>query len=152
MIDIFSLALGAGIFFIGIATSAFSEVVRDLFSEPYRNWKSKRDIRKENVETLRSHIDDFCSTWELFKYRSIPSIDLEKDLINACKESYSLISKNERDFRKNNIGKSIKGLCKRFIHATPWSNDLSEWTQDAENQIDKICEELRKYNEILEKW
>jgi len=151
MIDVFSLVLGAAIFFVGIATSAFSEAVRDLFSEPYHKWKSKREIRKENIETLRSHIDDFCSSWELFKCRYIPSIELEKDLINACREVYSLISKNEGDFRKNNIGKSIKGLCKEFINLTPSNNDRSGWTQDAESQIDVICEDFRKYNEMLEK-
>jgi len=151
MIDIFSLLLGAAIFILGIATNAFSEAIRDLFSDPYNSWKSKRDIRKENNETLRSHIDDFCSSWELFKCRYIPSVDLEKDLINACKESYSLISKNEGDFRKNNIGRSIKELCKEFINLTPWNNDPLGGTQDAESQIDVICEEFRKYIEMLKK-
>ncbi len=152
MIDLFSLVLGAAIFFVGIATSAFSEAVHDLFSEPYYNWKSKKEIRKENIETLRSHIDDFCSSWELFKRKSVPSIDLEKDLINACRESYSLISKNEGDFRKNIIGKSIKELCKEYINLTPWNNNLSGCPQDVENKIDMMCEKFRKYNEKLEKW
>ncbi|PWB52876.1 MAG: hypothetical protein C3F06_07280 [Candidatus Methanoperedenaceae archaeon] len=150
MIDVFSLLLGAAIIFVGSVTSAFSEVIRNILAEPYYSWKSKRDIRKENNETLRSHIDDFCSSWELFKCRSIPSIDYEKDLINACKESYSLISKNEGDFRKNNIGNSIKVLCKEFINSTPNNHD-SGWTQDAKSQIDVICEKFRKYNEMLEK-
>jgi len=53
--------------------------------------------------------------------------------------------------KKNNIGKSIKGLCKEFINLTPSNNDSSGWTQDAESQIDVIREDFRKYNEMLEK-
>jgi len=150
-IDIFSLLVGAGIFLLGIIITAFSEVIRDMVSEPYHRWKDKRDTRRENIETLRSHIDDFCSTWELFKCKSIPSVDLEKDMINACRESYGLISKNESDFQKSNVGRPIKEVCKRFISLHPQNEDIPGWTRGAENQIDEICEEFRKYNKMLEK-
>ena len=150
--DIFSVLVGAAIFLAGIVTSAFSEVIRDMLSEPYHRWKDKKEIKKENVETVRSLIADFCSSWELFKCRSIPHIDLEKDLVNTCRDIYNLISKNERDFREKDAGSSIKNVCKQFINLHPQSDDCSGWGQEAENQIDELYTEFKKYKDMLEKW
>ncbi len=58
-IEIFSLLVGATIYFAGIATNVFSEVIRDMISEPYHRWRDKKEIKRENIETLRSHIDEY---------------------------------------------------------------------------------------------
>lgn len=150
--DIFSVLVGAAIFLAGIVTSSFSEVIGDLLSEPYHHWKDKKGIKKENIETVRSLIADFCSSWELFKCRTILHVDLEKDLLNSCRDIYSIISKNERDFRKNETGTSIKNLCKKFINLHPQNDDCSGWSRGAENQIDELYTEFKKYMEMLEKW
>jgi len=150
--DIFNVLVGAAIYLAGIATSAFSEVIHDILYEPYHQWKDKKEIKKENVETVRSLIADFCSSWELFKCRTIPHVDLEKDLLNTCREIYSLISKNERDFQKNETGASIKNICKTFINLHPQNDDCSGWGRLAENQIDELYTEFKKYIEMLEKW
>ena len=70
-----------------------------------------KDIKKENVEVVSSLIADFCSSWELFKCKSIPYINLEIDLVNTCREIHSLVSKNEDNFQKNDVGDSIKDVC-----------------------------------------
>lgn len=150
--DIFSVVVAAAIYLAGIVTSAFSEVIHDLLSEPYHRWKDKKEIKKENVETVMSLISDFCSSWELFKCRTIPHVDLEKDLVNTCREIYSLISKNERDFLENDAGTSVKNICKKFIDLHPQNDDCSGWGRVAEKQIDELYTEFKKYKEMLEKW
>jgi len=89
---------------------------------------------------------------ELFKCISIPHIDLEKDLVNTCRDIYNLISKNERDFREKDAGSSIKNVCKQFINLHPQSDDGSGWGRGAENQIDELYTEFKKYKDMLEKW
>ena len=151
-IDLFSIPLAVAIYLAGIITSTFSEVIRDALSEPYHRRKGKKDIKRENIEAVRSLIADFCSSWELFKCRSIPSIDLEIDLINACRDIFSLVSKNESDFRENDVGKSIKDVCNKFISLHPQNDDCSGWSHRVECQIDELCAEFIKHKEMLEKW
>ena len=149
-IDLFTISVTVAIYLAGIITSTFSGVIRDALSEPYHRRKGRMEIKKENVETVRSLIVDFCSSWELFKCRSIPSIDLEIDLVNSCRDIYSLISKNEADFRKNDIGKSIKDVCNKFISLHPQTDDCSGWSHNVECQIDELHAEFMKYKEMLE--
>jgi len=82
--------------------------------------------------------------------KSIPSIDLEIDMVNACRDIYSLVSKNEGDFRKNGVGKLIKGVCNRFISLHPQTDDCSGWSHSAESHIDELHAEFIKYKEMLE--
>lgn len=151
-IDIFSLFFVLAIYLSGIITTTISKVISDLLSEPYHRWKDKKEIKNENVEAVSSLIADFCSSWELFKCKSIPYIDLEIDLVNTCREIHSLVSKNEGNFLKNDVGDSIKDVCKMFISLHPQTNDDSGWSQGAESQINELCLEFKKYKVILEKW
>jgi len=73
-IDLFSIPLVLAIYLAGIITSTFSDVIRDVLFEPYRRRKGKKEIKRENVEAVRSLIVDFCSSWELFKCKSIPLV------------------------------------------------------------------------------
>ena len=151
-IDTFSIVVWVAIFLLGIITSTISEVIRDILISPYRRLRGKKEIKKENLETVKSWLADFCSTWELFKCKTIPSVDFEKDLINICKEIYNLISKNEGDFRKNDVGTLIKNVCKKFINLHPQNNNCIGWSQGVESQIDELYAEFMKYKEMLEKW
>ncbi len=136
----------------GIVTNVFFEIIHDLLSEPYHRWKDRKEIKKENVETVISLISDFCSSWELFKCRTISHVDLEEDLVNTCREIYGLISKNQKNFQENDAGASIKDVCKKFINLHPQNDDCSGWCRAAENQIDELYTEFKKYKEMLENW
>lgn len=150
-LNIFDIIFLGIIYLLGIITTTFSKVVGDALSEPYYRWKDKKDIKNENIEAVRSLIADFCSSWDLFKCRSIPYIDFEIDMVNTCREIHSLISKNEGDFQKNDVGGLIKDACKKFIALHPQTDDDSRWSQGAENEIDELCIEFKKYKEMLEK-
>lgn len=150
-IDIFHLFFILVIYLLGTITTTLSKVISDLLSEPYHNWKYKKSNKNYNVESVTSLIADFYSIWDLFKCRSIPHINLEKELVNTCRQIHSLVSKNEGDFQKNDIGESIKDVCKKFIALNPQTDDGSRWSQGAENQIDELCIEFKKYKEMLEK-
>ena len=76
-IDIFSLFFILAIYLLGIITTTISKVISDLLSEPYHRWKYQKEIKNENVEAVISLIADFCSSWELFRCKSVPYIDLE---------------------------------------------------------------------------
>jgi hypothetical protein len=102
-------------------------------------------VRKENKESVKSLIADFCSSWDTF----IPSLHSEKDLLNTCRSIHSLISKNEDDFKQNNIGESIKTVCIRFINLHPQNDTRSGWSQASESQIDELCADFRKYKGMI---
>ena len=139
------------IYLLGIITTTLSNVISDVLSEPYHHWKDKKSNKNYNVESVTSLIADFYSIWDLFKCSPIPHINLEKELVNTCKQIHSLVSKNEGVFQNNDIGESIKDVCKKFIALHPQTDDGSRWSQGAEKQIDELCIEFKKYKEMLEK-
>lgn len=132
-------------FLIGSIRNALSEIINDSLKSPYYRWKGKKDIKKENKESVKSLIADFCSSWETF----ISSVHSEKELVDTCRSIHSLISKNEDDFKQNNIGASIKNVCIRFINLHPQNDTRSGWSQASGSQIDELCEEFRKYKGMI---
>lgn len=132
-------------FLIGSVKNALSEIINDFLKSPYYHWKEKRDIKKENKESVKSLIADFCSSWETF----ILSLHSEKELVDTCRSIHSLISKNEDDFKQDNIGASIKDVCIRFINLHPQNDTRPGWSQASESQIDELCAELEKYKGMI---
>ena len=148
-IDILGLFSLTGIYLLGIITSTFFKVINNELFKPYYKWNEKKDIKNENVDAVKSLIVEFCSSWDLFKCRSIPYINLEKEMVIICRDIHSIVSKNESNFQKNDIGESMKGVCKKFIALHPQTDGGSGWLQGAEKQIDELCIEIEIYKKML---
>ncbi len=144
-INISFIIIAIGGFLIGSVRNGISEIINDSIKSPYNHWKNKKDIEKENKDSVKSLIADFCSSWETF----IPPVHSEKELVDTCRSIHSLISKNEEDFNQNNIGASIKDVCIRFINLHPQNDTRSGWSQASERQIDELCTEFKKYKEMI---
>ncbi len=142
ILTFFALIVG---FLIGSVKNALSEIINDFIKSPYYHRKEKKDIKKENKESVKSLIADFCSSWETF----IPSLHSEKELVDTCRSIHSLISKNEDDFKQDNIGASIKDVCIQFINLHPQNDTRPGWSQASESQIDQLCADLKKYNGMI---
>jgi len=150
--DVVSILAALVAFLLGIVITSVSTVLQDVISTPYYKWKDERKIKKENIEIVSSLIEDFCSDWELFKYKTIPSVDLRKDLIQICRDIHSLIAKNEEDFTGKDTGKAIKKLCQEFVNLCQQDSNSADdysWGSKAEEEIDTISTEFEKIKENL---